>query len=295
MTLRKGDARPMSNAQPTLGSQVGQGRRLWDIWSNRGFVLCAALLVVFVVSFEVIALRSGVNVWKKPLPLKAPLSSLQEAKLAGYRLLRPGTLSADMIDQLGTDEYVQWLLADLSAPDDGIREPRINLFVTYYTGKPDPVPHIPEACYVGSGHKVVNQTSDTVTVSIAGREETVPIRILEFERQGALLDPVRRVVIYTFHANGQFLANRLDVRTRLTDPRTTHAYFSKLELGMEIGSGYASRQDAIEAGKRFLKVAIPVFVEDHWPDWGSVNRASPDKPRPASGPSAERRPSRPYS
>ena len=49
---------------------------------NRGFVACVVLLAAFTIGFEVLAARKNIQFRKEALPLKKPLSDLEQAKLA---------------------------------------------------------------------------------------------------------------------------------------------------------------------------------------------------------------------
>jgi hypothetical protein len=61
-------------------------------------------------------------------------------------------LNRDVLESLGTEEYLQWIL---EAPDAAPGSPTrfCSLFITYYTGNPDMVPHVPDECYVGGGNE----------------------------------------------------------------------------------------------------------------------------------------------
>ncbi len=283
----------MSTERPNRARASGGGflAVLVDALANRGFVACLTLLAALAIGFEVLAARKGIQFRKEPLNLKTPLDRLQKEKLAPYGLWRPGTLPPDMLDELGTEEYIQWEIDDPYRPDDGALRDlsnnpnwltenwpwRISLFVTYYTGKPNQVPHVPEVCYAGSGHELVRQYFDTVVIPRAGGDKTIEVQVLEFRRQGGLLGPSERLVIYTFHANGQFRRARRAVQLAVSDPLSKYAYFSKLETSMDIGRGYASKDQALEAGKRLLRVVVPVLLEDHWPDWEAAVSGAGDR------------------
>jgi hypothetical protein len=144
--------------------------------------------------------------------------------------------------------------------------------VTYYTGKPDQVPHVPEMCMAGSGHRQISDELIHVPMPYLGEGATIPVRLQEYERE-SLMSRSQRIVMYTFHANGDFRSGRQSVRFALGDPRVKYAYFSKLEIGMDLGrepGAYASKTEAVEAGTRFLQMVIPVLLQDHWPDWEAL-------------------------
>lgn len=249
-----------------------------DALRNRGFVACAVLLAVMTAGFHV--LFWGRKFTKLPLPLKTPLSQLRQERLAPYKLIRPIEIQPDILNQLGTDQYVQWILQEPRSSKEQEAGRIVTLFVTYYTGLPDAVPHIPDACYAGAGYERKSESYDEVIVTSGGRPIVVPVQVLEFEKRSQLSQN-ERVVLYTFHSNGQFRKDRTEVRLAIGSLTDRYAYFSKLEVGLDLEPGRVSKEQAVEAAKRFIQVAIPVLLEDHWPDWEAANR------RPSTPPSNE--------
>ncbi len=74
----------------------------------------------------------------------------------------------------------------------------------------------------------------------------------------------------------------------LGNPLDKYAYFSKVEVTFPVPAGMpqAAVDKAVEEGKRFLQVMLPVLVRDHWPDWQAANgQAKPEAGKPASAPS----------
>ena len=55
----------------------------------------------------------------------------------------------DILNTLGTEDYIQWTLEDKSVPAES-KTRFCTLFITYYS-LPDIVPHRPEECYIGGG------------------------------------------------------------------------------------------------------------------------------------------------
>ncbi len=236
-----------------------------EIARKPGFLMCLALLAVFATAFQV--LTKNMQFRKLPLPLKKPLDQLDVKQLAPYQLeYRSPPIKSEVLDELGTNEYIQWAFSDTSITDASSPERLVNLFVTYYTGKPDQVPHVPEKCYLGSGYRTVSRTDREVSIPALGPGFTIPVQVLEFERS-ALFGQENKIVIYTFNANGQFVASRGDVQAVVGNPLTQHAYFSKLELTFGSRNDLPSKERALQAGDRFLQVIVPRLVKDHWPDW----------------------------
>ena len=96
------------------------------------------------------------------------------------------------------------------------------------------------------------------------------------------------MVVYTFRVCDEWHAEREEVRRTLGNPFVRSAYFCKVELGFALPPGKTEEaaKKAAEDGKRFLAVALPVLVRDHWPDWN----AGKEETRPAAN---ETKPGRP--
>jgi hypothetical protein len=254
--------------EPTTSSEshVSPSRVLQKAFSNRSFVLCLVLLVVFSAGFQIMILQQGIRLQKEALQPKTALAKMSQRALAPYELEQPVPIEPSVLNQLGTDEYINWVIRDPTSESARGDHPLLSYFVTYYTGSPDQVPHIPDECYAGSGHKVNSQKLDSVEITVDGQEQVVPVQVLDFRRIGEF-SKSQRLVIYTFHANGQWRSGRRAVQAALADPRSIHAYFSKIEVAMSIGDDYASQEEAAAAGKRFLQKALPVLLKDHLPDF----------------------------
>lgn len=241
-----------------------RGSALSGLLANRGFVACVVLLTALASAYEV--RTSRLQKRKLPVPLKQPLDALDRAALRPYELVHPyPPIKDEILDALGTDQYLQWLLQDTSIAEN-VPEKYANLFITYYTGNPDQVPHVPEICYQAQGNVVVSDAFDEVPVPAMGDGFVVPIKVLEFEGS-RLLGRQNSIVMYTFHANGVFYRDRRDVQTALGSTGEKYAYFSKLELSFGNQEQAPDRAKALQAGKKFLQIVIPVLLRDHWPDW----------------------------
>lgn len=247
---------------------------------NRGFVACVALLVLFAGGFQILATVQGFIFAKERVDLRKPLNLLDRDRLAPYELDRAIEIQSDILNQLGTDQYLQWIVRVPDRLEEPDRGRLLSLFVTYYTGLPDAVPHVPEACYAGGGHKLVKQSPDEITISSEAQQIVVPIQLLEFRKESQF-GRNSRIVLYTFHANGQFRADRTAVRLAIGSLTDRYAYFSKVEVGVDLEEGRFTKDQAVTSAKRFLEVAIPILLEDHWPDWEAVNKGSAT--RPAAG------------
>lgn len=266
-------------AESKDGQPSGLGPTVKQVLNNRGFVACVLLLLVFTAGFQIWTRKMLFH--KLALPPQHKMQELKQERLAGYKLLKVPPMQSDVLNQLGTDDVVQWLVQEWDPAGNRPVGPVVSLFVTYYTGMPDAVPHIPEVCYQGSGFEVASQTEDSVVITSRGREQTVPIQVLLF-RKASQFTQSERIVIYTFHANGQFREDRLAVRAAIGSLTDRYAYFSKVEVGVEIEPGRTTKEQAVDAAKRFMRVVIPVLLEDHWPDWEAANRHPASQPAKAT-------------
>ncbi|HSW44387.1 MAG TPA: hypothetical protein VLM89_02325 [Phycisphaerae bacterium] len=204
---------------------------------------------------------------------------------ASYHLLSAAEIKPEILDSLGTTQYIQWALLDQTAGGALQPEDFVQLFVTYYTGAPDQVPHVPEECYMGGGYVIKNEFLVEVPLPALGPDRTVQVKALEFAGP-SFMSQGTKIVMYVFHTNGRFCADRTCVRGAMADPFGRHAYFSKLEVSFGTSEALPPRDKAIEAGRRFLSIVIPVLLKDHWPDWGQVTQ-SERQGRTAGQPSGE--------
>ncbi len=256
----------ISRVSEVEGRPSGAVGALRGVVSNRGFVSCAVLLTAMAIAFQVQVIRANIQFNKLPLPLKKPLTDLNQNKLRPYKVMRVMEINEQTLDALGTREYIQWILEDTRVAA-GRPERYVSLFVTYYTGKPDQVPHVPEVCEGATGAEVASEIVEMFEIPALGEGVTIPVKVLEFENSRLLRSKGTQITMYTFSANGEFKSGRRGVQLRVSDTSARHAYFSKVEVRVGGQSVYPDRATAIAAGKAFLQVIVPILVEDHWPDW----------------------------
>lgn len=218
---------------------------------------------------------------KQAAPLKRPLIAMDIGKLAPeYRLnaIQPHPIGDEMLASLGTEEYLQWNLNDLGVPlDDPTRV--AHLFITYYTGKPDAVPHNPKDCYTASGAELVGDTEVTIEMpGPHGDPVLIPISVLEFSRKmrSNLIVPESeslQVVAYFFYANGKYVTSRTGVRRAIATLSDKYAYYSKIELTFsdaKTGVNLANREQTIAAVEKLLRKVMPILWSDHYQDWEAL-------------------------
>ncbi len=236
------------------------------------FLICAAVLAMAGSGMSVAVKGFGIYLKKDPWPLKKSLDLLDEKGLAPYKVISKEKIeSQDVIDNLGTKDYIQWVLEDLDAPaDSAVRY--CSLFITYYE-LPDKVPHVPEECYMGSGFQSL--ASDSVTIELGTQK--IPARCLVFTSIGS--DYWRKnkkfSILYFFKVNKDYVNSREDTRFVLNkNIRGKHSYFSKVEWkffnarfgperqGTDI---YPDKEEAITASQKLLSVILPILEKEHWP------------------------------
>jgi hypothetical protein len=233
------------------------------------------LLVVFASGMSYFKAHWGITLIKKPLSLKEPFDMLDEKLLEPYKVLEKSKIdNKDVLESLGTEEYLQWLLEDTTVNTPSpVRN--CSIFITYYTGNPDQVPHVPEACYMGGGFEsnekftVDLNVGDINMPGISGNVK-IPATGMIFGKKSSEVwqASVKFPVIYFFKVNGQYKGNRTSVRIALGDLTSEYSYFSKIEIKFFSLKGlYPEKAQAVEATEKLLKVLLPVLEKNHWPEW----------------------------
>lgn len=208
---------------------------------------------------------------KLPLPLKAPLYRMEAAALAPY-VLAPAQsppLSDELVESLGTKEYLDWQLVDPRLqPDDPAYH--VRLFITYYTGQPDMVPHEPRECMQAAGWRLVTEDRFELDLVRDGLPCNIPVAILGFEPAGVSEDAPRMHVMYFFSANGQYVTTRTGVRRAVAGLWDKYAYYAKLEVAFTDASRtrFADAETSRAALRRLAPHLMEVLWRDHLPDWG---------------------------
>ncbi|MFQ5495852.1 MAG: hypothetical protein ACE5EX_10780 [Phycisphaerae bacterium] len=241
--------------------------------------MAVALLSFGAVLAGPVARWMNVTQQKLPLPLKSPLDALDETGLRPYRVVRRTVLDPAVVNALGTEQYIQWMLEDTEVAE---HDPRRfgSLLVTYYTGGNNLVPHTPDVCRLGSGYNPAqpHENREITIGSDDGEARRVPVRVLTFGKT-AIFGREKVTVVYTFYCNGVFMLGSHRVRIRLNTPTHTYAYFSKVEVSFPL----ADREQNILAARKLFSRLIPLLVRDHWPDFQAAeekgrNRFAPRTP-----------------
>ena len=242
-------------------------------YSRPAFLLCVAVLAIAASGMSLMQYYFKLWLEKKPIALKKPLDKLDESKLGPFVVTEKNRISSnDIIDSLGTEDYLEWTLVDSEADPENPASTLL-LFITYY-GKADSVPHVPEECYTGGGFR--EDSSEPVTFEInrmnndqTTSEERIPGRCVIFKRRGSDMwtSDMSFPVLYFFVVNGKYVNTRTDARFILgRNIRGKHSYFSKVEMVFNRIVGPPDQASAVKTCEKLLSLLLPVLEQDHWPD-----------------------------
>ena len=258
--------------------------------SEPAFLICVFILAVSGLGKGFAVHWVGVKLSKEAIPLRRSLDLLDEpqSQLGPYKVLRKNKIdNPDMLESLGTEDYIEWGFEDTEA-DEKSPVRYCSLFVTYYTGNPDQVPHVPEECYIGSGKKqsssetIVLNLSQNGNVNLSQEKPTtkLAVKYLVFESVQVKMfgNSPKYPVIYFFKVNDEYANSRGQARKILgSNLLGKYSYFSKVECWNFHGRNgnirvEPSREDVIKACEKFLTHMLPVLEERHWPDWEAANK-----------------------
>ncbi len=239
-------------------------------------LVCLVVLATSAIGVQVLPERLGLYLRKQAVPLKQPLQFLDFDRLGPRYERHPDSdeikISEDAIQSLGTREFLQVYLTDTAVPAAAPTS-RVHLFLTYYTGKPDMVPHVPDVCYLAGGWDAVRK--DFVDVHIPGvgaPDDTIPVRVIQFRTSQAMqmtsgVSAGVLTVLYFFHTNGKYATTRDEVRLVQTNLFQRYGYFAKIEVTFP-QSGTLSADESFDACVRGLEPLLarlmPVLFEDHF-------------------------------
>ena len=249
------------------------------------FIICTAVLLTAAVSKEAVIRVLGVRMIKEPISLQKPLDEMNAEALAPYVLRNSRRIAnRDILESLGTEEYLQWTLEDTEAdPTSPTRY--CSLFITYYTGTPDMVPHVPDECYVGGGNQRAGGTTVTIEVPRANGRQKLDFQYVVFRN----IDPKSMTtetfsVEYFFHANGDYCSDRTKTRLKLgSNWFSKYSYFCKVEwkfYGADAFGLICPDQDqTLRASQKLMTVLLPELENHHWPNWEQANRKQTETKR----------------
>jgi len=238
------------------------------IYLKPAFLICVVVLGIAGGGMSFAMKKLDLAIQKKPCPLRKSFDLLDQNGLGPFRILAKKRIeNKDVEEALGTEDYIQWVVQDSEASVDGSVR-RFMLFITYYD-LPDQVPHVPEECYTGGGFRKL--TSDSVTFEIDRPGlDTVKGRYLVFGRQGSghWLKRDKFPVLYLFRVNDEYVNSRGEARAILNkNIFYKFSYFCKIELVFNQGFTAPSKENAVVASTKILRVILPILEKEHWPIW----------------------------
>lgn len=236
-------------------------RRQW-----RAFVACAAVLAVAAGTFTWAREKGLLVLIKKAAPLNKLLSSLTLPADAKLQLRLAPPLSPEMVHELGTTEYAGWAVEDTASGAQSAGR-NATVFITYYTGKADQVPHVPEECYSQGGMQSVSDDTTTITVTTPRGAKPITLRRLVFKNK---YNTLGRMIFYTILCNGDFYHDRNEVRARMVNPFERYLYYCKVELAIDVETERLAVPSLEKAAERMMNAFVPVLMRDHLPDWDAV-------------------------
>ena len=176
-------------------------------------------------------------------------------------------MSPEEVEALGTEEYIQWVFSDTSVENRDNPLAVVTVFLTYYTGAPDQVPHIPNVCYLGSGFSIKDDYGISFSMPALGDlGKDVPLQVVTFEKAG-MFRRLSPTVCYLFSVNGKLKGSRDAVRLALSNPRDRYAYFSKIEVRFGRGFVDPPPEEVVRAAKEVMSTLLPILVNNHYPEW----------------------------
>jgi hypothetical protein len=242
------------------------------------FIVCVAVLLIAAATKAIIINIYGVYTVKKAIPLQKPLEEMDDKALTPYVLKEQSRIeSREVLESLGTEAYLQWMLEDVEAEKNSPTR-FCSLFITYYTGTPDMVPHVPDECYAGGGNTPLGKKTLTADLSSIGRKD-LEFQYIRFSQvsDSLMRGDVQFSVQYFFHANGKYCKDRTETRLLLgSNWFSPYSYFCKVEwkfYGIDsFGVIYPEEDQTLRASSRLLEKLLPVLEDEHWPDWEAAHQ-----------------------
>ena len=242
----------------------------------------AATLLILVgaaVGLIVLSHLADVYLRKEAVPLQRSLRDFDFRRLAPEyerHPVVPQPISSDMLQTLGTDEYADLRLVRTDLPPED-RTSMAIVFINYFTGKPDLVPHVPDECMVAGGFDRVGvrYTAKVHATGIGAENDEAPVRVIQFSSRGGVTpgaNPTTPLtVMYFFHCNNQYAATRTGVRRVLGRLFDRYAYYAKIEVRFVSRAGEpATLEESLAAIGPLMQKLMPVLFEDHFADWEAL-------------------------
>lgn len=263
----------------------------------------AYFVTVVVLVLSALGFRAGVAALdlylrKEPVPLRMALSTVPPQLGRWKQIGTDGIFSAEVIESLGTTQYLDRSYALDGDPGKGV----LALHVAYYTGMIDTVPHVPERCWGAAGMVMAEQPREvalevdsgswacsdgplspsgepypatTVSDVVTRRPETVHMPLGAYEASMTEFqerrDPTKRQVGgYFFITNGRTTPSAYVVRSYAFDLSNRYAYYCKVQVSGIFPQATSARDWSEQAGD-LLTHAMPHIMRclPDWPQWES--------------------------
>ena len=238
--------------------------------SNIIFIILVVLMGGLTIGKRMIIEKLGISLQKQPIELRNPLDDLDLEDGSDYVITSKKRIeNKDIEDELGTTNYIMWELNDSSLPETSPVHSCF-LFITYYTGINDRIPHVPEECYFGAGNTVKRYIDAYANIPAADdAERDVKYRMIEFigQSQSVWYGSKPFYVSYMLNVNGNYAANRTEARNIMaTNLFGKYSYFAKIEWRFSGKSLPPDNEQVQAASKKLLGVLLPKLEANHWPE-----------------------------
>jgi exosortase len=280
---RTGGSTAVLVEQQEQTDQRPDSNRFWQqIVGDKHFLACLVIVLVAAVALQgsVRALRMQLR--KLPADLRAPLASLSTdlGSFSAKEFENTATgemetdikLSEDVEHSLGTEIYLFRSYLD-SQTAEGLT-PEVSVLSTYYTGKPELVPHVPERCQAAVGYTQTGSETFEVEVADVGLPgNKLTVRATTFTGVDTRTGQSRSfAIIYFFVANGEYFDDYVDVRLHLNLPQAyfwdKYSYYGFFRLTFPKSN---NKTQCIATAKKFLELSFPQIVQI-WPDWEELSK-----------------------
>jgi hypothetical protein len=261
-----------------------------------------ALVVLLLAASGLDAAIAFMDIHLKKLPLQAAgglaFRSLP-IETESWKRSRPDPppLSAEIVDELGTDNYITRQYSSKSEDPGDFQA--FELHCAYYTGMIDTVPHVPERCFVGSGGLSLDGSIGIVPIPLdldrfpidpfvdaeihgnirrgrTGRWSDAPGQYVSMPRDiESLSMSVSRYITdsgqtlyagYFFIANGGTVPRAEQIRQLAFRHEDTYAYYAKIQF---TSGTVNSAEELGQMAGSFLTEMLPDIVR-RTPDWIAV-------------------------
>ena len=257
-------------------------RSVWQqIIGDKHFLACFVVVLVAGGALQGSVKALKIHLAKRPADLRQTLASLPR-ELGSFKALEfedPDTgtmeidrkLPEDSILALGTEVYLVRDYFDSQSTEE--LTPMVSVFSTYYTGKPELVPHVPERCQAATGYtQTGSETFEVIVPDVGLPDDKLTVRASTFTGVDTRSGRSRSfAIIYFFVANGEYFDDWVRVRLHLNAPQAyfwdKYSYYGFFRLTFPQSN---DKEQCIAAAKKFLKLGFPEMIQV-WPDWDELS------------------------